>query len=207
MKLFKKWLDRRARKSIKQLPKLRRGAARLRTQYPSYTFGDGTYGGLTVHDWNEGSTLRVGAYTSIAGGVKVLLGGHHRTDWISCYPFPIQVAEAKHIKDYGGTNGDVEIGSDCWICSDVTILSGVTIGNGAVVAAGSLVTKDVEPYAIVGGNPASFIKWRFPEERRALLQSSEWWNWPEKEIISCSEILCSDDFNRFAQYIQARAKF
>ncbi|WP_097084249.1 MULTISPECIES: CatB-related O-acetyltransferase [unclassified Pseudomonas] len=205
MKFIRKFLGRRARNRIRELPKIQRGAEKLRELYPSYTFGDGTYGGLEVHDWDQGATLKVGAYTSIAGGVKVLLGGHHRTDWISSYPFPMQLKHLGHIKDYSGTHGDVIIGNDCWICSDVMILSGVSIGDGAVVAAGAVVTRDVAPYSIVGGNPARHIRWRFPEEHQAILLKSQWWSWPEEEIIACAELLCSDDFERFAQYVESRS--
>lgn len=204
VRFFKKLLSRNARKKMRQTPKLNRATQRLRDCYPSYSFGDGTYGMPEVHDWNEGSTLRVGAYTSIASGVEIFLGGHHRTDWISCYPFPAKVDEASHIPDYGGTNGDVEIGSDCWICTNVVILSGVTIGDGAVVAAGAVVTKDVPAYAVVGGNPAQFIKWRFEEDQREMLQKSQWWTWPESEIRACSPLLCSGDFEQFKRYIESR---
>lgn len=159
-----------------------------------------------MHDWQEGTTLKVGAYTSIANGVEVFLGGHHRTDWISCYPFPAKTPEASHIQDYGGTNGDVTIGNDCWISTNVMILSGVTIGDGAVVAAGAVVTKDVPAYAVVGGNPARFLKWRFDEPLRVMLLASGWWTWPEDEIRACAEMLCSTDFSSFEKYIESRAK-
>jgi chloramphenicol O-acetyltransferase type B len=122
-----------------------------------------------IHDWREGSTLRIGRYCSIAGNVQIFLGGLHRTDWISTFPFPAFIEEAAGIEDYDGTRGDVEIGNDVWLCSGCTILSGVTIGDGAVVACGSIVTRDVEPYSVVAGNPARHVRWRFPEEQRQAL--------------------------------------
>lgn len=204
MGFFEKLRRRSARKTIRKLPKLHRETAKFRDIYPSYTIGTGTYGALTVSDWHEGSTLVIGPYTSIAANVQIFLGGHHRIDWISCYPFPAVLDEAAHIIDYGGTNGDVIIGSDVWLCSNAMILSGVTIGHGAVVAAGAVVTKDIAPYEVVGGNPARHLKWRFPEAVRAQLLDSCWWDWPEDEICKVSPLLCSQDIDAFLSYCQSR---
>lgn len=205
LNFFAKLKDRSTRKAIRALPKLHRATQKLRNQYPHYQFGTGTYGSPNIYDWQEGSTLKVGAYTSIASGVCIYLGGHHRTDWVSTYPFPAKITEAEHIANYGGTNGDVTIGSDCWICSQSIILSGVTVGDGAVIAAGAVVTKDVPPYAIVGGNPAQFIRWRFPEDQRDALLSAAWWDWPEAEIRNIAPLLCSPDLSAFLAYAQQRS--
>ncbi|WP_394296125.1 CatB-related O-acetyltransferase [Metapseudomonas furukawaii] len=203
---LKSWLEeRRQRRALRSLPKLHRGTARLRNQFPTYTIGTGTYGALSVMDWAEGATLTIGAYTSIADNVQVFLGGHHRTDWVSQYPFPAKIEEVAHVKDYGGTNGDVVIGSDAWICSNAVILSGVTVGHGAVVASGAVVTRDVLPYSIVGGNPARHIKWRFTEEQRTQLLQSKWWCWDEKEIRQIAHLLCSDDIEAFLSYARERS--
>ncbi len=160
-----------------------------------------------VHDWSEGSTLRIGAYCSIASNVQIFLGGLHRTDWISTFPFPAFVEEAAGISEYNGTKGDVIIGNDVWLCSGCTILSGVTIGDGAVVACGSIVTRDVEPYSMVAGNPARHIRWRFSEEQRQALLETAWWTWPEAEIRALSAMLCSTDVSALSAYaIQRSAK-
>ncbi len=204
MKFLKKIFDRSSRKAIKKLPKIHRATKRLQDRYPLYSFGTGTYGLPEIHDWNEGSTLLVGAYTSIAGGVEIYLGGHHRIDWISCYPFPAKIEKVSNIKDFGGTNGDVVIGNDCWICSNVMILSGVTIGDGAVIAAGTVVSKNVPAYAVMAGNPARQIKWRFDEDTRKLLQCSAWWTWPESEIRDVAHMLCSNDLVEFSRYLEQR---
>lgn len=135
-----------------------------------------------VRDWGEGSTLRIGAYRSIAENVMILLGGNHRIDWVTSYPFPEFVEEARQIRDFGVTRGDVTISNDVWLGTGCTILSGVTIGDGAVVAAGAVVTRDVAPYAIVAGNPARTVRWRFDEATRDALCASAWWTWPEVEI-------------------------
>ena len=177
---------------------------KFKSKYTGYEIGKNTYGVPEVYDWKEGSTLKIGNYCSISSNVKIYLGGHHRTDWVSTYPFPSFLDSAKHIKDYGGTNGDVTIGSDFWICANVIILSGVSIGNGAVLANGAVVTKDVADYEIVGGNPAKHIRDRFTQETIQKLLEISWWNWEEKEIIGISDILCSQDIQELIQYSKNR---
>ncbi len=198
------WRARLARRAIKRLPRFLRGQAKFRARYPEYEIGVGTYGLPTVHDWKEGSTLRIGAYTSIAADVHIFLGGHHRTDWVSSYPFPEFVDEARDIPDYGVTRGDVTIGNDVWLGSGCTILSGVTVGDGAVVAARAVVARDVEPYAIVAGNPARVVRWRFDPPTRAALLASAWWNWPETEVRGVVKLLCAGDTAAFLAYAEGR---
>lgn len=201
---IKRYLEKRAKREIRKLPPFERGQARFRARYPDYAFGKGSYGLPEVFDWQEGSTLKIGAYCSIAEGVQIFLGGHHRADWVTTYPFPAMISEAAHIQEYNGTRGDVVVGNDVWLCSGCTILSGVTIGSGAVVAAGAVVTRDVEPYAIVGGNPARVINWRFPEQVRAGLLESRWWEWPDAEIRQVVGQLCSSDIEAFLAYARQR---
>ncbi|NWD76441.1 CatB-related O-acetyltransferase [Pseudomonas gingeri] len=201
---LKRYREKRAKRAIRKLPKIEQGGARFRLQYPGYDYGYGSYGVPQVHDWREGTTLRIGAYCSIAGGVQIFLGGHHRTDWVSTFPFPAMVPQASHIADYGGSRGDVRVGNDVWLCSNCTLLSGVTIGDGAIVAAGAVVTRDVAPYAVVGGNPARFLRWRFPEDQRFALLQSAWWNWPKEEVLGLADKLCRDDIAGFLVYAGQR---
>jgi len=177
----------------KKVPKLYRDQERFRQRYPNYEIGVGTYGMPLVHDWHEGSTLKIGNYCSIANNVQILLGGLHRIDWITTFPFPAYIEEAAHIKGFGGSKGDVTIGSDVWLCTDCTILSGVTIGHGAVVACGAVVTRDVAPYSIVAGNPARHIRWRFESSQREALLHLKWWDWSEQEIRQQAHLLCSNN--------------
>lgn len=128
----------------------------------------------------------------------------HRTDWVTTYPFPAFQKDAQHITNWDPTHGNVTIGSDVWLCANCVILSGVTIGHGAVVANSAIVTKDVPPYAIVGGNPAKLIRWRFDEPTRAALLASEWWNWPEDEVRNVVDKLCSENIANFLEYAKTR---
>lgn len=204
---LKSWWQRRSeRRARRKLPKLLRPQARFRARYPDYDIGVGTYGMPEVHDWHEGSTLRIGAYCSIADGVTILLGGQHRTDWVSTYPFPRYLEGAGDIQDFGGTRGDVVVGNDVWLGTQCMILSGVRVGDGAVVAARSVVTRDVPPYAVVAGSPARILRWRFDEPTRDALRRSAWWNWPEEEIRRVVPLLCSGDIGAFLAYAAARTQ-
>lgn len=186
-------------------PRFKRPQSRFRERYPLYQIGLGSYGMPVVHDWDEGSTLQIGSYCSIASNVQIFLGGLHRTDWVSSYPFPVYLPEAAHIEGFGGTRGNVVIGSDVWLCSNCTILSGVSVGHGAVVASSAVVTRDVAPYSVVAGNPARHVRWRFEEETRTALLESAWWEWPEEEIRHIVEKLCSNDIAAFIAYARSRA--
>ena len=123
---------------------------------------------IRLHNFGEGSNLKVGSFCSIATNCNVILGGNHRTDWITTYPFGHIHKQAFHTFNglgHPATNGDVIIENDVWIGMNVTIMSGVRIGSGAVIASNSHVVKNVEPYSIVGGNPAKHIKYRFTKEQ------------------------------------------
>jgi len=204
MKFLEALKERSTRKRLRKLEKLHRAPEKIRLKYPRYTFGVGTYGIPEVIEFGDDTILRVGSYTSIAEGVRILLGGEHRTDWITTYPFPAMIKEVDDIKDYAPSKGDVVIGSDCWICADAMILSGVTIGHGAIVAAGAVVTRDVAPFSVVGGNPCKFIRWRFEEDVRELLLQAAWWDWPVEEVKAFARTLCSSDMPAFLDYIRER---
>lgn len=130
--------------------------------------GRKSYGAISVIDFSPANEkLIIGNYCSIAPGVQFLLGGEHNLDTVSTYPFKVKVFGEER---EAGSKGDIVVKDDVWIGQNAIICSGVTIGQGAVVAAGAVVTKDVEPYAIVGRNPATFIKWRLEEKLRKKLE-------------------------------------
>jgi len=161
------------------------------------SIGRHTYGAdhLQLHTWSEDARLRIGKFCSIADNVHIFLGGNHRVDWISTYPFATSPTEGDMRGDRVGhpaSNGDVEIGNDVWIGSHVSIMSGIHIGNGACIAAYSHVVKDVQPYSVVGGNPAITIRMRFLEEVIEEIQSLEWWDWPDEMLRNNAALLCTE---------------
>lgn len=168
-------------------------------KYAGYPIGEWTYGEPDVFSWGEGATLHIGKYTSIAARVTIMLGGEHNVDWVSTYPFNPIFPQAQGILGHPKTKGNVTIGHDVWLGLGSFILSGVTIGNGAVVAAHSVVTKDVPPYAIVGGNPAKIIRYRFTPDIIARLEQMAWWNWPIHQVLEALPLLFS---NRVEEFIR-----
>jgi len=159
------------------------------------SFGEYSYSPpIHVKSWGEGTHYSVGKFCSIADKLTIFLGGDHRLDWISTYPFPAFAKifpEAAGIKGYVATKGNVIIGNDVWIGSHVTILSGVTIGDGAVIGTQSLVSKSVPAYAIVAGNPAKLIRYRFDSKTIEQLLKLKWWDWPIEKIRKNIHLLCS----------------
>ena len=205
MKILKKFLFRQAERRLKHIPALYRGQARFNLHYPGkYAFGIGSYGLPKVHDWDEGATLSIGAYCSIALNVQILLGGHHHSEWLTTYPFASMLPG--NIPQTSFSRGDVVIGNDVWLCANTIVLSGVSIGDGAVVAAGAVVTKDVEPYSIVAGNPARHVRWRFDEPQRAALLQIAWWKWPVEEVTQIAPLLCSGNIESLFDYARQRQR-
>lgn len=145
-----------------------------------------------------GDKLIIGKFCMIASGVKFIMNGaNHLTDAISTYPFAIfgnGWENAMEGKTYP-QKGDLIIGNDVWIGYNATIMAGVTIGDGAIIATNATVVKDVEPYSIVGGNPAKEIKKRFSEEKIDKLLQIQWWNWDIEKITKNVSKLTSNDLD------------
>ena len=163
--------------------------------------GDYSYGEVNIDClFNHGTHVECGKFCSIASRITVYLGGNHRTDWITTYPFGHIHKNVFNKFDGEGhphTKGNVIIGNDVWIGNGVTIMSGVKIGDGAVIACNSHVVKDVEPYTMVGGNPAQLIKKRFTDEQIEKLLQIKWWDWDVQKINDNTPLLCNDNIDNF----------
>lgn len=140
--------------------------------------------------------LEIGSFCSIAANVEIMFGGAHHIDFVTSYPIGFAkpfVGETIRQDLLDDRHAEVRIGHDVWLGRGAKIMGGVTIGTGAVVAAHAVVTKDVEPYAIVGGNPAGLIRFRFDEAARAALLDSQWWDVPLDRLIAIQRHLISND--------------
>jgi acetyltransferase-like isoleucine patch superfamily enzyme len=162
--------------------------------------GKYTYGTPNIVWKEKNIKLVIGNFCSIAENVSVYLGGNHRTDWVTTYPFGHVYKHKFNMFSGLGhphTKGDVIIKNDVWIGSNVTIMSGVTIGDGAVIANNSHVVTNVEPYSLVGGNPAKFIKYRFTQEQIKKLLEIKWWYWSDDKINKFTPLLCNNNIDKF----------
>lgn len=163
-------------------------------KFCKFDIGEYTYGEPNVLFPNSDAKLTIGKFCSIASDVTIFLGGNHRIDWITTYPFNAIFNEypiASKIIGHPATNGDVIVGNDVWIGYGSTIMSGVSIGHGAVIAAKSVVTKDIGAYEIWGGNPAKFIRKRFADDKIKYLIEIKWWDWDIETIKENISQLCS----------------
>lgn len=171
----------------------------LRERYPEYEIGVGSYGGVIVRKWDEKTKLSIGNYCSFSFDVQIFLGGEHRTDWVTTFPFSQLWPEAKHIEGHPKSRGDVRIGNDVWVGAGACIMSGVTIGDGAVIGARSVVLGSVPPYTIFAGHPTKFIGKRFPEHVIEELSNIKWWNWPRERIVGALPFLLNRDIEGFIE--------
>ena len=167
---------------------------------PNIIVGDFTFYNDYVHDpkdfeknnvlyhypYVNHDRLIIGKFCSIACGAKFLFNSaNHTLNSLSTFPFPIfteEWDESMSVTDAWDNKGDIVIGNDVWIGYEAVILAGVHIGNGAIIGTRAVVTKDVPPYAIVGGIPAKKIRSRFDDETIELLQQLKWWDWEPAKI-------------------------
>ena len=141
--------------------------------------------------------LVIGSFCSIGSGAAFIMAGNqgHRNDWVSTFPFYWM----SDVPAFAGAEngyrpaGDTVIGNDVWIGSEAIVMPGVRIGDGAVIGTRAVVTRDVAPYAIVGGNPAREIRKRFDDARIALLLELQWWAWTEDQLHQAMQLLTSGD--------------
>lgn len=150
--------------------------------------------GPNLHISGQRHGVRIGAFCSIARNVSIQEEGHN-PQRVTTYFLERNLLEIPMNENAVVSKGPITIGNDVWIGAGAQIMSGVKIADGAIVAAGAIVTKDVPPYAIVGGNPAKIIKYRFSERKIAELMEMQWWDWPVEKIRERSAFLLSEAQN------------
>lgn len=155
---------------------------------------------VTHHYDFIGDKLIIGKFCAIAQGVEFIMNGaNHRMCSVTAYPFNIMgngwEKSAPKLEDLP-LKGDTVVGNDVWIGQNVTVLPGVHIGDGAIIGANSVVSKDVPPYHIVGGNPVKIIRKRFDDETIDYLLKLKWWDWSAKKIFDNLDALCSGDLSK-----------
>jgi virginiamycin A acetyltransferase len=158
-----------------------------------------------------GDKLKIGKFCAIATEVKFIMNGaNHRTDTLSGFPFaifgPPWSDELQNTQLGASLKGDTVIGHDVWFGYASTIMPGVHIGNGAIIAARSVVTSNVEPFSVYGGNPAKLIRKRFSQEFIDELQEIAWWNWDYGKITENLKAIFSADIDALKKATKAHAR-
>lgn len=139
---------------------------------------------------------KIGKFCSIAENLQFIMRGSHMIDWVTTYPFRETWGMDVPLNDLP-PHSPITIGNDVWVAANVKIKQGVTIGDGAILATECFVTKDVPPYALVGGNPAKIIRYRFSEEQIKDLLEIKWWDWEDEEIKKVVPLLVSNNIDEF----------
>ncbi len=156
-----------------------------------------------------GDRLIIGKFCALAQGTTFIMGpANHRTGSASTYPFNVfggawTEATPDHMSQLP-RKGDTVVGNDVWLGRECVVMPGVKIGDGAIVAAYSVVTRDVAPYTVAGGNPARFIKNRFDEELTGLLLRLKWWDLPPEELVAWLPILCDENLENLRSALKSR---
>lgn len=177
-----------------------------------YSYYSGYYHGHSFDDCarylmpdrDDVDKLIIGSFCSIGTGVSFVMAGNqgHRHDWITSFPFFFMDEEpafANAINAYQPA-GNTVIGNDVWIGAEAMIMPGIKVGDGAVIGSRALVAKNVEPYTIVGGNPAKVIKQRFSDDEIEKLLDMKWWDWSQEQLKGAMPLLCSGDIAALYTY-------
>ena len=166
----------------------------------------GTYFDRNVNiiSWSDEYHVYLGKYNSVGRDCNFFLHANHRVDWVTTSsqlwgPVTPEIADMHMKMGHPTCKGNITVENDVWIGAKSTIMSGVKIGNGAIVGSSSVVTKDVPPYAIVVGNPAKIVKYRFTEDQIGLLLKISWWDWPEDKIRERAMTMWSDNIEKFIE--------
>ena len=190
-------------------------------QAPNITIGDYTYYDDTNHpeafeknnilfNYPEfGDRLVIGKFCAIASGTQFIMGpANHRISSVTTYPFNVfgglwSERTPDHLSQLP-RKGDIIIGNDVWIGRESVIMPGVTIGDGAIIAAYSVVTKDVPPYGVAGGNPARLVRKRFDDELIGLLLKWKWWDLAPEDLAEYLPLLCDPDLETVRQILKEK---
>lgn len=183
---------------------------------PNIIVGDFTYFGdvdfeshVTHHYDFNGDKLIIGKFCQIASGVNFIMNGvNHQMNSVSTYPFYIFEGWEQETPPLSKMplKGDTVVGNDVWIGQNATILPGVHIGDGAIIGLNSVVTKDIEPYTIVAGNPAKVIRKRFDNELIELMLELKWWNKSIEEIKKVIPILTDNNVEKVKNEVRLLLK-
>jgi acetyltransferase-like isoleucine patch superfamily enzyme len=128
--------------------------------------------------------VTVGKYCGIHYSTVLIPGGMHHTDWVDTAHSYVQDGEWVRAPGAIFAKGPITIGNDVFVAFEAVITSGVTIGDGAIVGTRAVVARDVEPYSIVGGNPARHLRYRFEQPVREALLRIRWWDWSEEKVAA-----------------------
>ena len=187
---------------------------------PNIIIGDYTYyddpvdptgfekNNVLFHCPEYGDKLIIGKFCSIACGTQFIMNtANHRISSVTAYPFSVfggawEKNTPPHLSQLP-RKGDTVVGNDVWFGRECVVMPGVHIGDGAIVAARSVVTKDVEPYSVVGGNPARLIKKRFSQELIDLMLQWKWWDLEPEQLVEALPLLCSPDLERVRERVSA----
>lgn len=183
---------------------------------PNIIVGDFTYFGdvdfeshVTHHYDFNGDKLIIGKFCQIASGVNFIMNGaNHQMNSVSTYPFYIFEGWEQEIPPLSKMplKGDTIVGNDIWIGQNATILPGVYIGDGAIIGLNSVVTKDIEPYTVVAGNPAKVIRKRFDNELIELMLELKWWDKSIEEIKKLIPILTDNNIEKVKNEVRLLLK-
>lgn len=190
--------------SIKEVIFLRNFITNPRIKVGEYTYYHDLYHPEDFEKENviifQACTLRIGKFCQIAQGTKFITGdANHPMNGFSTFPFFIFGQEWASYEPEVEKKGDIIVGNDVWFGTNSVIMPGVTIGDGVIVGACSVVTKDVHPYTIVGGNPAREIRKRFSDEVIKQLLEIQWWNWSYEKITRFIQAIVGADITQMLQ--------
>jgi len=184
------------------LPKFTRALLSGEAERYGYEIGEHSYGLPKIQNFGFGR-LRIGRFCSIGPRVEIVLSHGHYLDEVTTYPLSEFRLSRRPDRQKAEPPPAVVIGNDVWIGCGAMILGGVTVGDGAVIGAGAVVTRDVAPYAVVGGNPARELRKRFTDAEIADLLEIAWWDWPIEKIDAFIPLLLNKDVAGFIQAARA----